>query len=53
MDKTLSTKIEWNDGCNPTVQKKKKKRGGQKVTVEVKADSFFNLFVDLDPANKE
>lgn len=48
LDSTTSTKIEWKEHCNPTVQKKKKKRKGKKVTVEVKCDSFFNFFTDLD-----
>ena len=29
--------------------KKKKKRGGKKVNVEVKTESFFNIFNTLDP----
>ena len=29
--------------------KKKKKRGGKKVNVEVKTESFFNIFNNLDP----
>lgn len=53
LDKTTSTKIEWKDACNPTIKKTKKKRKGKKVTVEVKADSFFNLFNDIDPDTQE
>lgn len=37
------------DGCNPTKEKKKKKKKGKKVTVEVKCESFFNIFTTLDP----
>jgi hypothetical protein len=49
LDKTTSTPITWKASCNPTVMKKKKKRGGKKVNVEVKTDSFFNIFNTLDP----
>lgn len=49
LDKTVSTEIGWKDACNPTITKKKKKRKGKKVTVEVKTDSFFNFFTTLDP----
>jgi len=49
LDKTVSSKIDWKDNCNPTITKKKKKKKGKKVTVEVKADSFFNFFAELDP----
>ena len=48
MDKQTATKIEWNDGCNPTIKKQKKKKKGKKVTVESKQDSFFNIFCDLE-----
>ena len=47
-DKIVATVISWNDGCNPTVEKKKKKKKGKKVNVEVKVDSFFNIFKSLD-----
>jgi hypothetical protein len=49
LDKTVSTSIQWKDACNPTLKKTKKKRKGKKVTVEVKADSFFNIFDEIDP----
>ena len=53
LDKSLATKIEWKDGCNPTIKKMKKKSKGKKVNVEVKTDSFFNFFTDIDPENTE
>jgi nucleosome assembly protein 1-like 1 len=53
LDKSLATKIEWKDGCNPTIKKMKKKKKGKKVNVEVKQDSFFNFFTDIDPENTE
>ena len=49
LEKSIGTKIEWKDGCDPTRKKTKKKRKGKKVTVEVEAESFFNIFKDLDP----
>lgn len=49
IEKTISTEIKWKGGCDPTMQKKKKKRKGKKVTVEEKIDSFFNFFKDCDP----
>jgi hypothetical protein len=49
LDKTTSTKIMWKANCNPTMIKKKKKRGGKKVNVEVSTESFFNIFNTLDP----
>jgi len=49
LDKTTSTEIKWKANCNPTITKKKKKRGGKKVNVEVKTESFFNFFNTLDP----
>ena len=52
-EKTKSTKINWKDACNPTLTKKKKKKKGKKVTVEVKCDSFFNIFNDIDPETFE
>merc|ERR1712086_127932 len=48
-DKTTSTEIKWKPNCNPTMMKKKKKRQGKKVNVEVKTDSFFNFFNTIDP----
>jgi len=49
LDKTTSTPIKWKPNCNPTMIKKKKKRGGKKVNVEVQTESFFNIFNTLDP----
>ena len=49
LDQTTSTKIQWKDACNPTVKKQKKKKGGKKVNVEVKCESFFNFFNDIVP----
>ena len=49
LDKTSSTEIKWKPNCNPTMMKKKKKRQGKKVNVEVKTDSFFNFFNTIDP----
>lgn len=48
IDKTVSTVIEWKDACDPTKKKQKKKKAGKKVTVEVKQESFFNFFNDID-----
>jgi len=53
LDKCVSTKITWSDGCNPTTKKQKKKKKGKKVNVEVKQDSFFNFFCDIDPEAAE
>ena len=51
LDKTVATKLVWKDNAsNPTLKKQKKKRKGKKVTVEVKADSFFNFFDEFDPS---
>jgi hypothetical protein len=33
LDSTTSTPITWKDGCNPTIKKQKKKKGGKKVNV--------------------
>jgi len=52
-DKTTSTKIDWKDACNPTLTKKKKKKGGKKVSVECKVDSFFNFFENVDPEDSK
>lgn len=49
LDQTTSTKIQWKDACNPTIKKQKKKKGGKKVNVEVKCESFFNFFNDIVP----
>eukprot|EP00356_Strombidium_inclinatum_P015267 CAMPEP_0170483162 /NCGR_PEP_ID=MMETSP0208-20121228/2894_1 /TAXON_ID=197538 /ORGANISM="Strombidium inclinatum, Strain S3" /LENGTH=354 /DNA_ID=CAMNT_0010756101 /DNA_START=16 /DNA_END=1077 /DNA_ORIENTATION=- len=49
--KTQSTEIKWKDACNPTIKKQKKKKKGKKVTVEVKCESFFNIFETIDPEN--
>ena len=35
IEKAEGTKINWKEGCDPTVKKVKKKRKGKKVTVEV------------------
>lgn len=53
LDKTTSTPINWKPNCNPTMTKKKKKRGGKKVNVEVKTESFFNIFNTLDPESED
>jgi len=53
LDKTTCSKIEWKDGCNPTMKKQKKKKKGKKVTVEVKCDSFFNFFNDIVPTEED
>lgn len=45
------TEIEWNAGCNPTVEKKtKRKKGkkGQNKQGEKKVASFFDFFMSLD-----
>jgi len=44
IDKAEGTKINWKEGCDPTVKKVKKKRKGKKVTVEVPQKSFFSFF---------
>lgn len=51
--KTVSTEIAWKDNCDPTMAKKKKKRKGKKVTVEVKCESFFNFFKDEDMSKRD
>ena len=54
LDKTVSTELKWKDNAsNPTLKKQKKKRKGKKVTVEVKADSFFNIFDEIDSSKQE
>ena len=53
LDKTTSTPITWKEGCNPTIKKQKKKKKGKKVNVETEAESFFNLFKDLDASTIE
>ena len=53
LDKTVSTEIAWKASCNPALEKKKKKKKGKKVTVEVKCESFFNIFEDIDPDTEE
>lgn len=52
VDKMESTKIDWNDGCDPTKKKVQKKKKGKKVKMEVKQESFFNFFTD-EPEEKE
>lgn len=48
------TKIDWQDGCDVTIKKVKKKQKNKKsgekktITKEVKQDSFFNFFESLD-----
>jgi hypothetical protein len=41
------TPIQWNEGCNPTIKKVRKKRKGKKVTVSVANPSFFSFFDEL------
>lgn len=53
LEKTIGTKIQWKDGCNPCLKKTKKKKGKKKVNVTVKCDSFFNFFNDIDPETKK
>ena len=53
LDKTSTPSIQWKDNCNPALKKQKKKKGGKKVSVEVKCDSFFNFFNDIDPESDE
>ena len=52
-DRITSTTITWNGGCNPTFEKKKKKKKGKKVNVEVKCDSFFNIFKTLESSGDD
>lgn len=52
VDKMESTKIDWNDGCDPTKKKVQKKKKGKKVKMEVKQESFFNFFTD-EPEEKD
>ena len=44
IESVSATEIKWNEGCNVTVKKVKKKRRGKKVTVQVPNDSFFRFF---------
>lgn len=44
IERVDGTKINWKEGCNPTVKKVKKKRKGKKVNVEVPQKSFFTFF---------
>lgn len=48
IEKCIGTDIDWNDGCDPTHQKKKKKvksgKNKKTVTTNVKCESFFNFF---------
>lgn len=54
LDKTESTKISWKDGCNPCIKKQKKKgKKGKKLNVEVKQESFFNIFSNINPENED
>lgn len=54
--KTYGDKIDWNEGKNVTVKtvKSKKKGKSKKVSVkEVKEESFFHLFTDIDMQKEE
>jgi len=44
IEKVEATKINWKDGCNPTLKKVRKKRGGKKMMVNVACPSFFSFF---------
>lgn len=44
IEKTEATKITWKEGCNPTVKRVNKKRGGKRVAVKVACNSFFTFF---------
>jgi len=44
IEKAEGTKINWKEGCDPTIKKVKKKRKGKKVNVQVPQKSFFNFF---------
>ena len=35
IEKAEGTKINWKEGCDPTIKKVKKKRKGKKVNVQV------------------
>lgn len=52
IEKCLGQAIDWVEGADPTIQKKRKGKGKSKEQVWVKADSFFNFFETVD-ANKE
>lgn len=47
IDSAESTKINWKEGCDPTIKKVKKKRKGKKVMVQVPQKSFFNFFEEI------
>jgi len=57
IEKCVGTTIEWNDGCDPTHAKKKKKvksgKNKKTVTTTVKCESFFNFFETLESEKKE
>ena len=54
IEKCESTKINWKEGCNPTIKRVKKKRGGKRVLVEVPNDSFFTFFDQIRmPSDEE
>lgn len=53
VEKIVGTKIEWQAGCDPTKTKKKKKKGGKKVTVEAVQPSFFNIFETLEKSDED
>ena len=52
IEKCLGQAIDWVEGADPTIQKKRKGKGKNKEQVWVKAESFFNFFETVD-ANKE
>lgn len=44
LDKVDGSTISWKAGCDPTHQKKTKKKKGKKITTTEKVPSFFDLF---------
>ena len=53
MEKCEGTVIDWNDGCDVTVKKVKKKKKGNNVTKMQKQESFFNFFRTVTAEQKE
>lgn len=61
IEKCEGTEIQWNDGCDVTIKKVKKKQKNKKsganrtITKSVKQDSFFNFFktISADDDEKE
>jgi len=55
VEKCIGCSIEWQAGCDPTKEKKKKKvkQGGKQktVTTTVKCDSFFNFFETVEASD--